>query len=130
MIKNIHMKLLIFSSLLCLISVFVLQQSKTALNVQAEKYNNTIVIAEEYTRLKNLWDESKDIHQKLTNISKRLNVKNITIKKTKKLLKITVQESSLVKMDSFINRVLNESFIIESLSITKNKVQLEIRYKQ
>lgn len=80
------------------------------------------------TSKKSLYTQRK-AEQQLRNITRQLNIKNLSIVKKSKKLIVKVKKMSFYEQDKFLNKVLNEKFIILKLKIEKNELEIEIGIK-
>jgi len=124
-----HINLLLLSFLVFLVSIFFLLESKKELKTSFKNYNEINLLSTEYKNQKLKWINPKGIDKKLNTIIKRLKLKNITMKKNKNAIDITLKRTSIKQIDKFLNKILNESLIINRLDITKNTLEIQIGYK-
>ena len=109
--------------------------------VNLYKYTNTNVqnVKSEYleiqklslgfaTSKKSLYTKGK-AEQQLRKITRQLNIKNLSIVKKNKKLVVKVNKISFYEQEKFLNKVLNEKFIILKLKIEKNELEIEIGTK-
>jgi hypothetical protein len=117
--------ILISTSILALVSLFVLNYSNDSLN---QSIKNKIVIeqtADEFISLQNSW-KHKDMKRQIQKIAKSTNIKNINISDNRNAINIKINNEKITNIDKFLNKTLNKNFVIHRLLITENSVELEI----
>lgn len=124
-----HITLLAIVFIVLLFSIVLLKKSQVAYENELVDYKSTLALSSQFKSLKSNWDHKENIDTKLKKIINASTIKNITQQKDRKKITIVVKNSSLSKIDRFVNKLLNESFIIEDLSIKKDTLELKIRYR-
>ncbi|MEA2019872.1 MAG: hypothetical protein U9N59_15680 [Campylobacterota bacterium] len=117
--------ILTLSVVIFIISFSSLHKNQQQLSSEIDNFNSLIVIANKYKGLKKEWD-TKNIEAKVKKIARLSNIKNISFSDKKKIIKITIKDEKIHSVDRFINKVLNDNFIIKKLNITKDTTIVEI----
>ncbi len=108
-----------------MLSISTFQKSEVKLNKKIENRDNFIVLSDKYNSLKKVWNK-KGTKKKLEKIAKQSSIKNISFKNNNKVLTIKIKDENIKKIDKFINKILNDSFIINKLNITLTQTTIEI----
>lgn len=124
-----HITLLLISFILCLGSVFLLYSSKEKMATSFNEYYEIKQLSNKYQTKKIKWLDSERTEKKLTNIINSVKFKNITKKRNNKFIDITIKGASIKKIDKFLNKILNESLIINTLEFDNDTLKLQIGYK-
>lgn len=120
--------ILLISFALLLGSLIVQKKSKIEINESLYNVSSFNDIASDYKALNKDWNKKEKTKSVVEKIIKVSGIKNVTKKTNKGSLSITFNEKSISKIEKFVNRVLNESLIIKKLVITKESVEMEIKY--
>lgn len=102
-------------------------------NIELENSNKNILkvskTVEEYKDLKTKWLNKKEIEQKLEKLV--LDFRNDKVFKTvdKNLVSIKIESLNSSSLTKFLNKILNDSFLIDDLEITKTTISIKIRLK-
>lgn len=111
--------------------ILLLQLSKKTSEVEDSNKNILKVskTVEEYKNLKSKWLNKKEIENKLESIV--TSFKNDRIFKTveKNLVIIKLESLNSSSLTRFLNKILNDSFLIDDLEITKTTISIKIRLK-
>lgn len=120
--------ILLISFALLLGSLIVQKKSKIEINESLYNVSSFNDIASDYKALNKDWNKKEKTKSVVEKIIKVSGIKNVTKKTNKGSLSISFNEKSISKVEKFVNRVLNESLIIKKLVITKESVEMEIKY--
>jgi len=84
-----------------------------------------ISIGSDYKKLKQTWDK-QDIEKQMKKIARLSSIKNIFFKNNKKSIIITIKNENIRNIDRFLNKILNDSFVINKLNISKESITMEV----
>lgn len=114
--------------IILLFVLFILGEKNTKLYKANNDLNKIIRISNDYKNIKNVWLNKTFVNEKLEKIIKSFNTKVI---KTLEKDVITVHVDSLNDASSskFLNKILNENFLIDELLLKKNSILIKIRVK-
>ncbi|RLA82803.1 MAG: hypothetical protein DRG78_06140 [Epsilonproteobacteria bacterium] len=125
MIRINPMLVLLLAIVIFIVSISSLKQSEIELNSQIENRSDFILLSDKYKSLKSTWGK-KDIQKELKKIAKQLSIKDIVVVKKDKLIIVKIKNKNIRDIDRFINKILNNSFLINKLNITSKQAIIEI----
>ena len=117
------------SFVLFLLSFSMWQNSQSTLNQSVEFVQTTKNNAVAYGAMKKDWGSSKEAVKRVEKILKNSHFKNIDKNIGSKKMKIKITNSSIQKIDKFVNKLLNTKLNITLLNISKNQVEIEVGLK-
>lgn len=99
--------------------------------LENSQVNSFDIKAKSYNDYKKTWFNQKVIRKRLDTIIKSSIFKNEKILKTenKNVIRVKIESLNPRILDKFLNRVLNEKFLIKKLDIKKNSILIEIGFK-
>ena len=119
--------ILLISFALMLISFIFIKRSNIEL---ISNYNNLIEynnLGLKYNKISNSWLKGSVVENKLNKIIKSCHIVNIEKNRSSKQIKVSF-DGSLNQIDKFVNKILNEKFIIKQLEIKKKHLLLVVEY--
>jgi len=115
-----------FTFLLFIYSIINLSFAKTSLYDMKLDFKQYNLISNRYYNLKNKWNKNKNIKDKIKNILKLSNIKEYNINTTNKTIKIKINNSNVKVLGTFMNKILNETFVISKFTFTQTSLDLEV----
>ena len=118
--------------------ITVLLISISSIKNLKQELNDELISLKELEQKANIYKSYKNEWQKKSVVQKKINkIKNIALFKNEKIkvdvlsssLKITFDSVNRNKQNSFLNMILNDSFIIKSMNFTKDKLVIEVSVK-
>ena len=128
-LNPLYILVLVFTILV--ISFIKLEDLKNNYNTQSSYLSSFDSKAKLYNEHKKTWFNEKNVAKKIDIIIKSSVFKNEKILKTqnKNFIKIKIESPNPRILDKFLNRVLNEKFLIKKLDIKKRSILMEIGFK-
>jgi septation ring formation regulator EzrA len=121
--------LLSFSVILFLGSIVLLNKSEKNLTLINTNLVASKVLAENFASLRDNWsvkNSIKRVDKIISNIKRSRKNLNITIKPKQNIKLIIVKSDSVSDLDYFLNKILNSNTIINKISISRDKISLEV----
>ena len=121
--------LLSFSVMLFLGSIVLLNKSEKSLTLINTNLVASKVLAENFASLRDNWsvkNSIKRVDKIISNIKRSRKNLNITIKPKSKSKLIIAKSDSISDLDYFLNKILNSNTIINKISISRDKISLEV----
>jgi len=114
-----------------IITIFMVSGKKNELNEVTSSFNTINQNGKIYNEYKNNWFDKKDVSNRIDRIIKNSMFRNEKILKseTNNLVKIKIESANQRVLSQFLNKILNEKFIIKKLELQKTYISLEIGYK-
>jgi hypothetical protein len=107
----------------------MLQKTDKSVVERKNDFDNFQKISQKYISLKQSLIANDKVEIDLMKIIKLVNIKNIKIEKTNNIIKVKIDNGSLQTIDRFLNKILNDKFIIRKLNINTNNLDLELGLK-
>ncbi len=128
-LNPLYILVLVFTILI--ISFVKLNDVKKDYALESSLVNSFDEKAIVFNDYKKTWFNEKVTIGKLESILKSSIFKNEKILKTqnKNLIKVKIESSNPKILDKFLNRILNEKFLIKKLDINKRSIFIEIGFK-
>jgi len=123
--------ILLFFITLLILSYIQLNIVKKDYEKISSKYENFKIDANNFKEYKKTWFNQNRVTKKLDNIVKSTSFRKEKILKAENsnIIKVKIESSSPIVLSKFLNRVLNEKFIIKKLDIKKRSILIEIGVK-
>ena len=121
--------LLSFSVMLFLGSIVLLNKSQKSLTLINTNLVASKVLAENFASLRDNWSVKssiKRVDKIISNIKRSRKNLNITIKPKLNSKLIIAKSDSISDLDYFLNKILNSNTIINKISISRDKISLEV----
>ena len=121
--------LLSFSVMLFLGSIVLLNKSQKSLTLINTNLVASKVLAENFASLRDNWSVKssiKRVDKIISNIKRSRKNLNITIKPKSNSKLIIAKSDSISDLDYFLNKILNSNTIINKISISRDKISLEV----
>ena len=121
--------LLSFSVMLFLGSIVLLNKSQKSLTLINTNLVASKVLAENFASLRDNWSVKssiKRVDKIISNIKRSRKNLNITIKPKSKSKLIIAKSDSISDLDYFLNKILNSNTIINKISVSRDKISLEV----
>lgn len=117
---------------ICFISSLHLDNKKDEYLIANKNFKSLETKISGYKDYKKKWLDEKKIVSKLNSILRSSKFRNEKILKTQsgKIIKVKIESLNQKLLNSFLNRVLNQKFVLRKLQIKKSSIYLEIRYKK
>lgn len=121
-----------FLSLVIIVFLILLLQVNKK-NSELESSNKNILkvtnIVEEYKNYKNKWLDKDVVEKKLEKIVSSFKDDRVFKTLDKNLIIIKIESLNSSSLIRFLNKILNDNFLIDDLNITKTSVSIKIRLK-
>ena len=116
--------LFLLAVVIFLVSLLVLENISKQLNEDTQQLNSVQYLSKQYKAVKSWSIKDKVTHiKKLARLSR---VNNIDIKKQDTLIVIKAKNVKTKAIDSFINKILNDRFIIKYMDISKDNFTIKV----
>ena len=117
---------------LLLVSSLHLNNKKNEFEILNKSFESLETKINGYKDYKKNWINEKKVVSKLNSILRSSKFRNEKILKTQsgKIIKVKIESLNQKLLNSFLNRVLNQKFVLRKLQIKKSSIYLEIRYKK
>ena len=125
MIRINPLLVLALSFVIFVVSITSVQKSNLELKSKTDELKQMISIGSDYKKLKQTWDK-QDIEKQMKKIARLSSIKNIFFKNNKKSIIITIKNENIRNIDRFLNKILNDSFVINKLNISKESITMEV----
>jgi hypothetical protein len=110
-------------------SIVLLDKSQKSLTLINTNLVASKVLAENFASLRDNWSVNssiKRVDKIISNIKRSRKNLNITIKPKQNIKLIIVKSDSVSDLDYFLNKILNSNTIINKISISRDKISLEV----
>lgn len=121
--------ILLLCIIISLISFFKLSEIK---NEFINSSNNLIIFtknAREYNDLKNSWLNKNEIKKRVNNLLRNFKSSNYNKNEKKTYISIEFKSINKKKLSKFLNKLLNQKFILNKLVIKENSIFVQIRLR-
>ena len=110
------------------ISLYSLNNEKISFNKKKDELNLIKQKSKDYKSYKESWNNESFVDNTLDDILKNRQFLNQKVlrAKTKNSIKIKIQSSNQIILNTFLNKILNKKLIIRKLEIDKSFVNVEI----
>jgi hypothetical protein len=93
------------------------------IKIESKNYTK---LATKYHHLRDAWKNGGTTKTKINKIIKLYGIKNATINQSNQVLKINIKNININLSHKFINKILNETIIVNSFNIKKDNLILEV----
>lgn len=119
----------LFNILFLFIVLIIYQSSVTKIDEYKLEYTNIKKLSIAYKSKKDRLYTKGKVKIEIKKILKKLHMKKISLKESEGKLIITLLDNRWNKQNQFLNKVLNEKFIISKMKIKNKNIFLEIGLK-